>query len=530
MRVTRVSLRDFRNIERAEVELGSRRHRRDRAQRRGQDQPARGDLLRLHGPGGPLDERARAAPPRAPRRCASRCDVEGEGESHSIEVGFAPGRAQARAAGRRARGGAARLGGAPARERLPARPPRARQGRPGGAPAPARPPRGGALARPRPRPGPATPAPWRSATPCRADPRRRGGPGRPRRVGPELAGPRRPAHGRPARGRRPAWPRSSPPAPRTSACPAAAELRYRPRSSAHGRGRPGRGAGRAPSGRPRPRLHGARPAPRRPSAAPRRRAAARLWVAGPAAHGGARAALRRARPARGRAAPSAADAARRRDVGARRPAPRAPGGAARRGRPGRPDGHRPRARPAERGRTACASWRWTAAACRPPGARPPGRPRSWPHEPPHRARVGSRPLSSRWTAAAAPEGLLPRVQARWEELAGPAVAAEAEPLSERAGTRSRSRAARRSGPTSWSCLGDDLTERLNGALGTPAEPRPVSGAALRRRKARNGGKPRRARSAQNSAICRAFVTLAGRPSAGASLLSSEAAEVPPRPA
>ena len=79
-----------------------------------------------------------------------------------------------------------------------------------------------------------------------------------------------------------------------------------------------------------------------------------------------------------------------------------------------------------------------------------------------------------WAAQAVPEGLLPQVQARWEELAGAAVAAEAQPLSERAGKLT---IACRSAV--WAheleLLAPDLKRRLNEALGTPAQPEPVSG-------------------------------------------------------
>jgi predicted nucleic acid-binding Zn ribbon protein len=76
--------------------------------------------------------------------------------------------------------------------------------------------------------------------------------------------------------------------------------------------------------------------------------------------------------------------------------------------------------------------------------------------------------------AAAPAGLLPRVQAAWPEVAGPAVAAEAEPVSERAGVVSVAcRAA------VWAheleLLGGDLRGRLNAHLGGPSEGVPVAG-------------------------------------------------------
>ena len=90
-----------------------------------------------------------------------------------------------------------------------------------------------------------------------------------------------------------------------------------------------------------------------------------------------------------------------------------------------------------------------------------------------------RPLAtalSEWAAEIAPEGLLARVQSRWDEVAGPAVAAEAEPVSERGGTvtiRCRS--------SVWAheleLLSSELLGRLNDALGTRDDRAPV--AALR---------------------------------------------------
>jgi predicted nucleic acid-binding Zn ribbon protein len=94
-------------------------------------------------------------------------------------------------------------------------------------------------------------------------------------------------------------------------------------------------------------------------------------------------------------------------------------------------------------------------------------------------RTAPRPLSevlAQATEVAAPAGLLARLQSAWGELAGPAVAAEAEPVGERSGTVT---VACRSAV--WAqeleLLSGELLDRLNGALGTPAEPRPV--AALR---------------------------------------------------
>ena len=91
-------------------------------------------------------------------------------------------------------------------------------------------------------------------------------------------------------------------------------------------------------------------------------------------------------------------------------------------------------------------------------------------------RTAPRPLAealAQATGTAAPAGLLPRLQAGWSELVGPVVAAEAEPVAERGGgvTVACSSAV-------WAqeleLLSRDLLERLNGVLGTPAEPHPVA--------------------------------------------------------
>jgi predicted nucleic acid-binding Zn ribbon protein len=84
-------------------------------------------------------------------------------------------------------------------------------------------------------------------------------------------------------------------------------------------------------------------------------------------------------------------------------------------------------------------------------------------------RLAPRPLSAaigEALPAAAPAGLLARVQTAWPEVAGPAVAAETEPVSEREGVVTVTcRAA------VWAqeleLLAGDLTDRLNGALGSP---------------------------------------------------------------
>jgi predicted nucleic acid-binding Zn ribbon protein len=84
-------------------------------------------------------------------------------------------------------------------------------------------------------------------------------------------------------------------------------------------------------------------------------------------------------------------------------------------------------------------------------------------------RLAPRPLSAALgevVPAAAPAGLLARVQAAWPEAAGAAVAAEAEPVSEREGVVT---VACRSAV--WAqeleLLGSDLSDRLNAALPSP---------------------------------------------------------------
>jgi len=91
-------------------------------------------------------------------------------------------------------------------------------------------------------------------------------------------------------------------------------------------------------------------------------------------------------------------------------------------------------------------------------------------------RTAPRPIAAalgELTAEAAPAGLLARVQAHWPELAGAVLCAEAEPVSERLG---KVTIACRSAV--WAqeleLLSTDLLERLNHALGTPREPRPIS--------------------------------------------------------
>jgi predicted nucleic acid-binding Zn ribbon protein len=91
-------------------------------------------------------------------------------------------------------------------------------------------------------------------------------------------------------------------------------------------------------------------------------------------------------------------------------------------------------------------------------------------------RLAPRPLSAALAAAlpdATPAGLLPRVQAAWREVAGAAVAAEAEPVAESAGVVTVAcRAA------VWAqeleLLAGDLLGRLNAALSGLAAGGPVA--------------------------------------------------------
>jgi hypothetical protein len=98
-------------------------------------------------------------------------------------------------------------------------------------------------------------------------------------------------------------------------------------------------------------------------------------------------------------------------------------------------------------------------------------------------RLAPRPLSAaleRLTPALAPATTLARVQAVWPEVAGPAMRAEAEPVSERAGTLTfECRSA------VWAqeldLLSGDLAARLNEALG---------GASVSRLRFVSGGRAR----------------------------------------
>ena len=89
-------------------------------------------------------------------------------------------------------------------------------------------------------------------------------------------------------------------------------------------------------------------------------------------------------------------------------------------------------------------------------------------------RRGPRPIAAALEQLghrAAPPTLLARVQAAWGEVVGPAIAAEAQPVAERAGTIV---VACRSAPwaSELELLAPDLLEKLNDVLDDPAG-RPV---------------------------------------------------------
>jgi predicted nucleic acid-binding Zn ribbon protein len=93
-------------------------------------------------------------------------------------------------------------------------------------------------------------------------------------------------------------------------------------------------------------------------------------------------------------------------------------------------------------------------------------------------RLAPQPLRAALERAAdraAPPGLLPEVQAAWPDVAGPVIAEEAEPVSERGGVVT---IACRSAV--WAqeleLLGKDLQERLNARL---SGPRRVAGLCFR---------------------------------------------------
>ena len=82
-------------------------------------------------------------------------------------------------------------------------------------------------------------------------------------------------------------------------------------------------------------------------------------------------------------------------------------------------------------------------------------------------RIAPRPLGAAlegFSREAAPAGVLAQVQARWAEVAGPAIAAESEPVSEREGVVTVACES-----SLWAqeleLMGADLRARLDAALG-----------------------------------------------------------------
>ena len=150
MVVTRLRLRDFRSYAVRRGRAGRAAHRRPRAQRRRQDEPPRGAVLRLHRALVPHDQRARAGALRRGRSPARVVRVEVHGRDrdgeHELSVGFQPGEAEALQGRRRAGRAPARRTAPPAGQRLPARPAGAREGAAGAAALAPRPGRRGAVA------------------------------------------------------------------------------------------------------------------------------------------------------------------------------------------------------------------------------------------------------------------------------------------------------------------------------------------------------------------------------------------------
>ena len=444
MRVTRLELRDFRNYEAAELELPAGLDGRGRAERRRQDEPARGASTS-------------AAPARSPRTSNERELVRRGADGRAgggrdprrgraptgSRSGFEPGEAKRLRVDGSAVEQPVDTRRAPARERLPARAARAREGRPGGPAGAPRPARRRALARPRRR----TRGAYSRALAQRNALLGRiraglAGPGALDAWDAELARAGDRADGGPRRGRR------RPAGSRSRALAGRARPAGRRPSCATGRARDA--ARRATGSRPSSpsgaqadlergfTAHG----PHRDelAAAARRRPAARLRLAGPAAGRPARAAVRRARAAGRAPRPPAADAARRRDVRARRRAPRAARRAAARRRPGA--GHRDRGRARAGRRTSeelrRGGQRRDARAGRSrreaPGAAPARRPRS-------REVVGAARAARACSRASRRPGRRSPGR-RWRRPRRPSRSATGS---------SRSRASRRSGRRSSSC-------------------------------------------------------------------------------
>ena len=318
MRVTRLRVRNFRSYESADVAFGAGDHGRLGPQRRRQDEPPRGALLRVHGALVPDRQRPRGRAVRG-RGGAPRARGGGRPRRARGDGRLPARRGEAPARRRRGRGATHGQRRAAARLGLPPRSPRARARCPGAA---ARristrcSPRCGRRARRR---GARTLRRSLSATRC--SPRIRAGrAGRGSlpawdaelaRHGVELMGDRAErssACGRPSRSSRPGSGSSDEP-----------ELGYRPRSRAETAEALAAELAERVDGRRRARLHRPRPAPRRPRLPPRGPRPARVRVAGPAAARAARPAAGRARRRwRRRTRAAAAAAARRRHERARR--------------------------------------------------------------------------------------------------------------------------------------------------------------------------------------------------------------------
>ena len=269
MRVERLQLRDFRSYETRRRRARPRPDGHPRAQRSRQDEPARGPLLRLHGPLLPDDQRARAGPLRRPRPRASCSTAATRDGAHQLVGRLRAGRAEADDGGRSApSSGCWTLPHRPLVVRLPARSPGAGQGPAGRCAAPISTRSSPACGRLAPRPGAPTAQALaqRNALISRV---RSGACGREavppgtsssRRTGSRCATTERPR----SQAARRAF-RSD--TPRPSGLAARATLAYRPRTQRDVSRGARRRARRASLAGPRARFHRPRPPPRR-SAAP----------------------------------------------------------------------------------------------------------------------------------------------------------------------------------------------------------------------------------------------------------------------
>ena len=94
MRIERIALRDFRSYEGAELEPRSGPDHRARPQRRGQDEPPRGPVLRLHRALLPDQRRAASSSASALAPRASRSAASTATGRHELAVGLEPGQAK----------------------------------------------------------------------------------------------------------------------------------------------------------------------------------------------------------------------------------------------------------------------------------------------------------------------------------------------------------------------------------------------------------------------------------------------------